>query len=60
LLQPVVLAAKSLADYTHIVGRPLVDEIRELAAPLKGSRVVHLARPPSGAACRRSSTPWSR
>jgi trehalose synthase len=43
VLQPVVLAAKSLADYTHIVGRPLVEEIRELAAPLKGKRVVHLS-----------------
>ena len=37
------MAAKTLADYTHIVGRPLVDEIRELAEPLKGRRVVHLS-----------------
>ena len=29
MLQPVALAHKSLADYTHIVGRPLVEEIRE-------------------------------
>jgi len=43
VLQPVSVAHKSLADYTHIVGRPLVDEIRELAEPLKGSRVVHLS-----------------
>ncbi len=43
MLQPVALAHKSLADYTHIVGRPLVDEIRELAEPLKGRRVVHLS-----------------
>jgi trehalose synthase len=43
LLQPVALAHKSLADYTHIVGRPLVEEIRELAEPLKGRRVVHLS-----------------
>ena len=43
MLQPVALAAKSLADYTHIVGRPLVEEIRELAEPLKGRRVVHLS-----------------
>ena len=43
MLQPVALAAKSLADYTHLVGRPLVDEIRELAEPLKGRRVVHLS-----------------
>ncbi len=43
MLQPVALAAKSLADYTHIVGRALVEEIRELAEPLKGRRVVHLS-----------------
>jgi trehalose synthase len=43
VLQPVPLASKSLADYTHIVGRPLVEEIRELAAPLQGKRVVHLS-----------------
>jgi trehalose synthase len=43
VLQPVALAGKSLADYTHIVGRPLVEEIRELAEPLKGRRVVHLS-----------------
>ncbi len=43
MLQPVVLAGKSLADYTHIVGRPLIEEIRELAEPLKGKRVVHLS-----------------
>ncbi len=43
MLQPVVLAHKSLADYTHIVGRPLIDEIRELAEPLKGKRVVQLS-----------------
>jgi trehalose synthase len=43
VLQPVALAHKSLADYTHIVGRPLVEEIRELAEPLKGKRVVHLS-----------------
>jgi trehalose synthase len=43
VLQPVAVAHKSLADYTHIVGRPLVEEIRELAEPLKGRRVVHLS-----------------
>jgi trehalose synthase len=43
VLQPVALAHKSLADYTHLVGRPLVEEIRELAEPLAGRRVVHLS-----------------
>ncbi|HEX2413569.1 MAG TPA: glycosyltransferase [Solirubrobacteraceae bacterium] len=43
MLQPVALASKSLSDYTHLVGRPLVEEIRELAEPLTGKRVVHLS-----------------
>jgi trehalose synthase len=43
VLQPVALAGKSLADYTHLVGRPLVEEIRELADPLRGRSVVHLS-----------------
>ena len=34
---------KTLADYTHIVGRDLVDEIRTLAEPLKGRRGVHIS-----------------
>ena len=36
-------ATKSLADYTHLVGRGLVEEIRELAAPLAGKRVLHVS-----------------
>ena len=43
MLQPVLLAHKSLADYTHIVGRPLIDEVRRLAEPLRGRRIVHLS-----------------
>jgi trehalose synthase len=43
VLQPVAVGSKNLADYTHIVGRDLVEEIRELAEPLKGSRVVHVS-----------------
>ncbi|MDQ3849809.1 MAG: glycosyltransferase [Actinomycetota bacterium] len=43
MLQPVAVGSKSLADYTHICGRALIEEIRELAAPLKGARVVHLS-----------------
>jgi trehalose synthase len=43
VLQPVALAQKNLADYTHLVGRSLVEEIRELAEPLAGRRVVHLS-----------------
>lgn len=37
------VADKSLADYTHIVGREMVEHIRELAEPLKGQRVLHLS-----------------
>ena len=43
MLQPVNVGTKSLADYTHIVGRELTDEIRALAEPLQGRRVVHLS-----------------
>ncbi len=43
MLQPVAVAHKSLADYTHICGRELIAEIAELAEPLKGQRVVHIS-----------------
>jgi len=43
VLQPVAVAHKSLADYTHIVGRELTAEIAELAEPLRGRRVVHIS-----------------
>jgi trehalose synthase len=43
MLQPVVVAHKHLSDYASIVGRPLVDEIRERAERLRGKRVLHLS-----------------
>ena len=43
MLQLVNVGHKSLADYSSIVSRGLVDEIHRLAAPLKGRRVVHLS-----------------
>jgi trehalose synthase len=43
LLQPVAVGHKTLADYTHIVGRDLIEEIRTLAEPLQGRRVLHLS-----------------
>ena len=43
MLQPVSVGHKILADYTHIVGWPLIDEIRTLAEPLSGLRVLHLS-----------------
>ncbi|HEU0251293.1 MAG TPA: glycosyltransferase [Solirubrobacteraceae bacterium] len=43
MLQPVATGHKSLADYTHICGRELIEEIKSLAEPLKGKRVVHVS-----------------
>jgi trehalose synthase len=43
MLQPVATGHKSLADYTHICGRELIEEIRSLAEPLQGKRVVHVS-----------------
>jgi trehalose synthase len=43
MLQPVNVGHKSLADYATIATRGLMDEIRGLAAPLAGKRVVHVS-----------------
>ncbi|MEA2272444.1 MAG: trehalose synthase, partial [Solirubrobacteraceae bacterium] len=43
MLQPVAVGSKNLADYTHICGRPLIEEIRELAKPLAGMRIIHVS-----------------
>jgi trehalose synthase len=43
VLQPVSVGNKSLADYTHLAGRPLIAEIRELAEDIQGLRVLHLS-----------------
>ena len=43
MLQPVGVGHKTLADYTHLVGRPLVAEVRELAQELEGLKVLHLS-----------------
>ena len=43
MLQEVALGQKSLADYTHIAGRGLIEQIRGLAEPLKGKRVLHVS-----------------
>jgi trehalose synthase len=42
LQEVAALGHKSLADYTHIVGRDVIAQIRELAEPLKGKRVLHV------------------
>jgi trehalose synthase len=43
VLTEVAVANKSLADYTHIAGRGLIERIRELAEPLRGRRVLHVS-----------------
>lgn len=43
MLQEVALGHRSLADYTHIAGRGLIEEIRTLAEPLAGKKVLHIS-----------------
>jgi trehalose synthase len=43
VLQLVNVGHKALADYATLVSRGLMDEIRRLAEPLQGARVVHLS-----------------
>ena len=43
MLQPVGVGHKTLADYTHLVGRDLIEEIRQSADDLKGLKVLHLS-----------------
>ncbi len=42
MLQAVTVADKQIDDYRPIVGDQRIDEILELAAPLRGARVLHL------------------
>ncbi len=43
MLQEVAVGQKSLSDYTHIVGKELTEQIRTLAKPLEGQRVLHVS-----------------
>jgi len=43
MLQKVQIGTKELQDYASIVGRDMIDEIRELAKPLEGKKVLHLS-----------------
>ena len=43
MLQPVAVGSKTLSDYAHICGPELIGEIRELAEPLQGRRVLHVS-----------------
>lgn len=42
-LQRVNVGSKALADYVSITGRTLTDQVRALAEPLAGKRVLHLS-----------------
>src|SRR5579862_5273710 len=42
-MQNVVLSTKSLADYAPVVGEEVIAELRRLAAPMRGARVVHIS-----------------
>src|SRR5919198_6310382 len=43
MLGLVNVGRKSLSDYATLAARGLMDEIRQLAEPLQGKRVVHLS-----------------
>jgi trehalose synthase len=43
MLQPVSVGHKYLSDYTSIVGRSLVEDIRARAEELKGKRILHVS-----------------
>ena len=61
MLQPVAVARRALADYTHIVGRPARRGDPRLApSRCRASASCTSRRPRSAAASRRSSTRWSR
>jgi trehalose synthase len=43
VLQPIAVGHKSLADYTHLAGKSLIQEIKDLAEGLQGLKVLHLS-----------------
>jgi trehalose synthase len=43
VLQPISVGHKSLADYTHLAGKSLVQEIKDLSEGLQGLKVLHLS-----------------
>jgi trehalose synthase len=42
MLNPVTTTPKSLDDYRAIVGDQVIEEIHNLAAPLRGARLIHI------------------
>ncbi|MEZ5076420.1 MAG: glycosyltransferase [Solirubrobacterales bacterium] len=43
MLQEVALGQKALTDYTHVVGKELTGDVKQLAEPLRGKRVLHVS-----------------
>ncbi|MFN2616667.1 MAG: glycosyltransferase [Thermoleophilaceae bacterium] len=43
MLQPIAVGHKSLADYTHLAGRPLIEEIRKLAEEVGERKILHVS-----------------
>jgi trehalose synthase len=43
MLQPVLVGHKTLGDYASLVGRTLIDEIKELCQPLQGKKILHVS-----------------
>jgi trehalose synthase len=43
MLQPVLVGHKTLGDYASLVGRPLIDEIKQLCEPLQGRKILHVS-----------------
>jgi trehalose synthase len=50
MLQLVNVGHKSIADYASLASRGLMTEIRRLAEPLQGKRIVHLSATAFGGA----------
>lgn len=42
MLDHVDVGPRALSAYTHIIGEEVVEEIRELAEPLRGARIAHI------------------
>ena len=42
-MQRVNVGSRSLADYSSLIGRTMAEEIRTMAEPLRGRRMLHLS-----------------
>jgi trehalose synthase len=43
MLQPVLVGHKTLGDYASLVGRTLIEEIKQLSEPLQGRKILHVS-----------------